>query len=146
MLRIASTVSMALAVANLKRRIRVLAIRAGFGVAGVVVLVFALAFILVAAHLGLSLLVHPIASAAIIGFVLLFTGVVLLFLASRPRREQSKAIENPVGQVGSFLSDGLKHLSSASATERNPLRNPVFQVSILALAAGFFFGRRRPRD
>jgi len=146
MFRLASTVGMALAVANLRRRIRVLAIRAGFGVAGIVVLVFALAFLLVAAHLGLSLLVHPIASAGIIGFVLLFVGVVLLFLASRPRREQSKTLENPVGQVGSFLSDGLKHLSSTSATERNPLRNPVFQVSILALAAGFFFGRRRPRD
>ena len=146
MLRLASTVSMALAVANLKRRIRVLAIRTGFGVAGVVVLVFALAFILVAAHLGLSLLVHPIASAAIIGFLLLFVGVVLLFLASRPRREQSRAVENPVGQVGSFLSDGLKHLSSTSATEPNPLRNPVFQVSLLALAAGFFLGRRRSKD
>lgn len=146
MLRLASTVSAALAVANLKRRIRVLIIRTGLGAAGVVVLVFALAFILVAAHLGLSLLVHPVASAAIIGFVLLFVGVVLLFLASRPRREQSRAVENPVGQVGSFLSDGLKHLSSSSATEPNPLRNPVFQVSLLALAAGFFLGRRRNRD
>jgi hypothetical protein len=146
MLRLASTVGMALAVANLRRRLRVLAVRAGYGVAGTIVLVFALAFILVTAHLGLSRLVDPIASAAIIGFALLFLGVVLLFVASRPRREQSRAVEHPVGQMGSLLSDGIKHLSSTSATEPNPLRNPVFQVSLLALAAGFFLGRRRPRD
>lgn len=137
---------MALAVANLKRRIRVLVIRIGLGAIGAVVLVFALAFILVTAHLALSRFVDPIASAAIIGFVLLFIGVVLLFLASRPRREQSRAVEQPVGQVGSYLSQGLKHLSSTSATEPNPLRNPVFQVSLLALAAGFFLGRRRSDD
>ena len=137
---------MALAVANLKRRIRVLVIRTAEGAAGVVVLVFALAFLLVSAHLGLSRFVDPIASAAIIGFVLLFMGVVLLFLASRPRREQSRAVEQPVGQMGSYVSQGLKYLSSTSATEPNPLRNPVFQVSLLALAAGFFLGRRRSDD
>jgi hypothetical protein len=134
---------MALAVANLKRRARVLAIRAGTGVAGVIVLVFALAFLLVAAHLALSRFVDPIASAAIIGFVLLFIAVVLFFMASRPRREQAAAVENPVGEIGGFVSRGLKHLSSTSATEPNPLRNPVFQVSLLALAAGFFLGRRK---
>lgn len=146
MFRFAGTVGTALAVANLKRRIRVLAIRIGIGAVGVVVLVFALAFILVTAHLALSRFVDPIASAAIIGFALLFIGVVLLFMASRPRREQSRSVEQPVGQLGSYVSQGLKHLSSSSATEPNPLRNPVFQVSLLALAAGFFLGRRRSDD
>jgi protein-S-isoprenylcysteine O-methyltransferase Ste14 len=146
-LTLLKSLGLALALANLKRRIRSLAIRGALGAVAVVVLVVALCFFLVAAHLWLSQLVNPIASAAIIGGVLLAIALLLFFLASRPMGQRARAVENPVEEVGEALSHGASRLNEALGPEGSPLRNPVFQAAGLALIAGFFLGRRgRGRD
>ncbi len=136
------TVGLALAVANLKRRIRNLVTRGILGAAGGVVFVIAVCFLLVAAHLALSALLNPIASAAIIGGVLLGVAFVLFFLASRPMREQAREVEDPIGQLGDTVREGASRLSDALGPQGSPLRNPIFQAAGLALIAGFFLGRR----
>ncbi len=147
MLKLASSVGLALAVANLKRRIRNLAVRGILGAVGAVVLVVSLCFFLVAAHLFLSGLLNPIASAAIVGGVLLAIALLLFFLASRPMREQARAVENPMEEVSDRLREGASRLNEALGPSSSPLRNPVFQAAGLALLAGFFLGRRgRRRD
>jgi hypothetical protein len=144
MLKLASTVGLALAVANLKRRIRNLAVRGILGAAGGVVLVIALCFFLVAAHLFLSDVLNPIASAAIIGGVLLAIGLILLFLASRPMREQARAVENPVEQLSETFGASASRLGDALGAG-SPLKSPVLQAAGLALLIGFFLGRRGKR-
>jgi hypothetical protein len=145
MLKLASSVGLALAVANLKRRIRYLAVRGILGAVGAVVLFISVCFFLVAAHLWLSDLLNPIASAAIIGGVLLFIAVLLFFLASRPMREQARAVESPIEELGDTLRQGASRLSEALGPPGSPLRNPVLQAAGLALIAGFFLGRRGKR-
>lgn len=148
MLKLASSVGLALAVANLRRRIRNLAVRGILGAVGAVILVMSLSFFLVAAHLWLSDLLNPIASAAIVGGVLLAIGLLLFFLASRPMREQSRAVENPLEQLSGTFGESASRFGDALGSAGSPLRNPVFQAAGLALLAGFFLGRRgrRPRD
>lgn len=146
MLKLAGTVGLALAVANLKRRIRVLAVRGILAGCGIAVFVVSLCFFLVAAHLWLSIQVGGIGSAAIIGGVLLVVALILLFLASRPMREQARAVEQPAEQVGNVFSEGLARLGQAAGSRQSPLRNPVFQAASLALIAGLFLGRRTRRD
>ena len=87
------------AVANLKRRMRAMAGRGMLGAAGAIVLVVALCFFLVAAHLWLSGLLNPIASAAIIGGVLLVIALILFFVASRPVRA-ARSRGEPGGAAG----------------------------------------------
>jgi hypothetical protein len=145
MLKLASSVGLALAVANLKRRIRNLAVRGILGAVGAVLLVVSVSFFLVAAHLWLSDLLNPIASAAIIGGVLLLIAVLLFFLASRPMREQASAVESPVEELGDTLRQGTSRLGEALGPPGSPLRNPVLQAAGLALIAGFFLGRRGKR-
>lgn len=146
MLRLASSVGLALAVANLKRRIRTLTIRGILGVAGAVALVISICFFLVAAHLYLSSLLNPVASAAIIGGVLLFIAVLLFFLASRPMREQARAAEDPIGEMGDTFRQGAARINEALGPEGSLLRNPVLQAAGLALIAGFVLGRRGRRS
>ena len=145
MLKLLQTVGLALAVANLKRRIRNLAVRGVFGAAGAIVLVVAICFFLVALHLWISDVLNPVASAAIIGGVLLAIALLLFFLASRPMREQASVAEQPLGQMGDMLSDGMARLNRAAGTEGSPLRNPVLQAASLALVAGLFLGWRGTR-
>lgn len=142
MLKLASSVGLALAVANLKRRIRNLAVRGILGAVGAVVLIIAVCFFLVTAHLFLSRLLNPIASAAIVGGVLLAVSLLLFFLASRPMREQARAVENPVEQLGDTFGDTASRFGEALGSAGSPLRNPVLQAAGLALVAGFFLGRR----
>lgn len=145
MLRLASSVGLALAVANLKQRMRALAARGVLGAAGVVLAVIALCFFLVAAHLYLSDLLNPIASAAIIGGVLLVIALILFFLASRPIRQQARAVEDPVEEASERLREGASRFNEALGPPGSPLRNPVVQAAGLALIAGFFLGRRGGR-
>lgn len=142
MLKLASSIGLALAVANLKRRIRILAVRSILAAIAAVVGVTALVFFLVAGHLALTQAVGAVASAAIIGAVLLVLALLLFFLASRPMREQSRAVEEPAAQFEHVIGDGLSRLRGAGA----PLRSPMLFASILALAAGLFLGRRSKRD
>ncbi len=145
MLKLAGTAGLALAVANLRRRARNLAVRGTVGAAGIVALVIALCFFLVALHVWLSQALGAIASAAIVGGVLLALGLLLLFLASRPMREQARAVERPAGQIGDALGEGMARLAEAAGSRRSPLRNPLFQAAGLALIVGIVLGRRTSR-
>jgi hypothetical protein len=136
------SVGLALLVANLRRRIRNLVTRGILGGAGAVVLIIAVSFLLVAVHLTLSVLLNPIASAAIIGGVLLGIAFLLFFLASRPMREQAREVEDPIGQLSSTVREGASRFSDALGPEGSPLRSPILQAAGLALIAGFFLGRR----
>jgi hypothetical protein len=142
MLNLLRTVGLALAVANLKRRVRNLAVRGVFAVAGAVVLIVSVCFFLVALHLWISDLLNPIASAAILGGVLLLLALLLFFLASRPMREQARAVENPLGQFEETIRDGASRLSDALGPPGSPLRSPVLQAAALALVAGVLLGLR----
>jgi hypothetical protein len=146
MLKLAGTAGLALAVANLRRRARNLAVRGVLAVAGAVALVIALCFFLVALHVWLAGELGVVASASIIGGALLAVALLLLFLASRPMREQARAVEQPAARVGDALGEGMARLAEAAGSARSPLRNPVFQAAGLALIAGIFLGRRRKPD
>jgi len=148
MFKLASSIGIALALADLKRRVRHFLRAGAVGLAGAILAVFALAFLLVAAHLYLSGLLNPIASAAIIGGVLLVIALILFFVASRPLKPASapRVEANPAAGLGDTIGESLSRLSQAAGSDGSPLRNPIFQAAGLALIAGFFFGRRSKRD
>jgi hypothetical protein len=147
MLKLVSSVGLALAAANLKRRVRALAVRGILGAVGAVVLVVSVCFFLVAAYLFLADLLDPIASAAIVGGVLLVVALLLFFLASRPVRAQARAAENPAAELGETLRQGASRLGDAFGPGQAPFKNPVFLMAGFALLAGFLLGRRaKPRD
>lgn len=132
---------LALAVANLKQRLRAVAIKSILAAAGFLILVIAFCFLLVALHLWLSAVLNPIASAAIIGGALLIVAAILLYLASRPARAVSP-VAPPAAAKGADTD--WSQIARGFASGRTPLASPVFQAAVLALIAGFFLGRRRP--
>jgi hypothetical protein len=147
MLKLASSIGLALAVADLKRRIR-RGVRSGIlGVFGAIFFVIALLFFLIAAHLWLSAVLNPIASAAIIGAVLLVIALVFFVLASSAVREPAKAhpVEDGGSQFGDALREGMARLGAAAGSGQSPLRNPIFQAAGLAIIAGFLLGRKSKR-
>ena len=144
MLKLISSLGLALALADLKRRI-VHGIRAGvLGAVGAVLAVIALCFFLVAAHLYLSTLLNPVASAAIIGGVLLLIALILFFLASRPMTPRSAAMEepSPTAAASDTLQEAMERFGPVGATL---VRNPLFPAAAIALLAGIFLGRRSKR-
>ncbi|HEX9905722.1 MAG TPA: phage holin family protein [Propylenella sp.] len=143
MLKLASAVGLGLAAANLRRRIRGLAVRGMLGVVGIIILVIAVCFFLLAAHLYLSVLLDPIASAAIIAGILLAIALVLLFLASRPMRERARGVEQPAAEIRRAVNEGLAGLGLGA--EGSPLRSPVLLSSLFALLAGILLGSRASR-
>jgi hypothetical protein len=143
MLKLASRAGLAVALANLKQRIRRLAVRGILAAIGIVVLVMALCWLLIALHLWLSAKVGPIGSAAIIGGVLLIIAAVLLFLASRTGRTPAPA----PAQAADPLGETIARAAQSVAAGPSPLTSPVFLASLAALSAGIFLGRyRRPPD
>ena len=147
MFKLASSIGLALALAELKQRIRHW-IRSGiFGVVGAVIAVIALCFLLVALHLYLSGLLNPIASAAIIGGVLLLIAIILFFIASRPMRSASKPPAKPAGQAADTFSESLSRLGQMAGTG-GLFANPLLPIAGVALAVGYLLGRRgrRPND
>jgi amino acid transporter len=148
MFKLASSIGLALALADLKRRIRHWVRTGILGAIGAVLALIALCFFLVAAHLYLSILLNPIASAAIIGGVLLLIALILFFIASRPMASRASAPKEsePAANVGDALKEGMARLGQAAGSSGSPLRNPLFQAAGVALIAGFFFGRRSKRD
>ena len=146
MLRLFSALGLTLALANLKQRVRAVALRGGLGVAGAIVLVIALCFFLVAAHLYLSTLLNPIASAAIIGGVLLVIALILFFLASRPLRAQGRGADDPLGEAGETLRGAASRVSEALGPPDAPLRHPAIMIAGLTLIVGFLLGRRGRRN
>ena len=144
MLKFASSIGLALAVANLKRRIRHF-VRSGIlGGIGLAVLLIAVSFLLVALHLYLSRLIDSIASAAVIGGVLLVIALILFFIASRPMKARTKrtAADAP-SQVADALREGFSRLGEAAGSAESPLRNPVLPAAGIALFIGYLLGRRR---
>jgi NADH:ubiquinone oxidoreductase subunit 6 (subunit J) len=138
MFKLASSIGLALALADLKRRIHYWVRTGILGAVGALFAVFALAFLLVAAHLSLSRLLNPIASAAIIGGVFLLIALILFFIASRPMTKRAPApaeADSPVASVGDALRDGMARFGS-----------PLFLSAAAALIAGIFLGRRTKRD
>jgi len=145
MWKLASSIGLALAVADLKRRIQHW-VRSGIlGAIGAVLALIALCFFLVAVHLWLSWVLNPIGSALIIGGVLLVIALILFFVASRPLDARPVAAvrdDNPGAQLGDMLRDGASRLGGSNS----PLLSPVFLASLAALAAGVIAGRRSKSD
>ena len=144
MLRQIGALGMTLALANVRRRVRALAVRGVLGVLGVAVLLIALCFLLVAVYLWLALLVGPVVSAAILGGALLAVAIILLLLASRPMRGQAKA-EEAVEDAVDSLRESASKLADALGAERQALRSPVMVGAGLALIVGFLLGRQGRR-
>ena len=148
MFKLARSIGLAFALADLKRRIRHW-VRSGIvGAVGALFAIIALCFFLVAAHLYLSSLLNPIASAAIIGGALLFIALILFVVATRPLKAHAAAPKEsePAAGVGDAFREGMARLSQTAGAEGSPLRNPTVQAAGLALIAGFFFGRRSKRN
>jgi hypothetical protein len=151
MFKLASSIGLALALAELKQRIRHW-IRSGiFGVVGAVIAVIALCFLLVALHLYLSSLLNPIASASILGGVLLLIALILFFIASRPMRSATapaQSTPSPAAGVGNTFSESFAKFSQLASASGSPIRNPLFQAAGVALIVGYLLGRRGrgPRD
>jgi hypothetical protein len=142
MLKFASTVGLTLLLADLKRRIHHW-VRSGImGAIGALFAIFALAFLLVALHLFLSGLLNPIASAAIIGVVLLIVALVFFYVASRPMRPAASTGGEPMTDS---LRDGMARLNE-SGIAASLFRHPLFPTAAAALLAGIFLGRRSKRD
>lgn len=150
MFKLASSIGFALALAELKQRIRHWVRSGMLGAVGGVILLIALCFLLVALHLYLSELLNPIASAGIIGGVLLLIAIILFFLASRPMRAKPAAAsaQKPAEGIGDAFSDGLSKLGQMAGASGSPIRNPLFQAAGVALVVGYLLGRRgrRPKD
>jgi len=141
MLKLISSIGLALTLAELKQRIRRLVTQGMLGAIGAVILLVGLIFLLVALHLWISVLLNPIASAAIIGGTLLFVALIFFLVAkakggaaapSRPAPAASRPQENLAG---------LADLLGSPA-----LRNQALLVGGLALILGFMFGRRARGD
>jgi hypothetical protein len=141
MFKLASSIGLALAIAELKRRIHHW-IRSGiFGAVGAVIAVIAICFLLVALHLFLSDVLNPIASAAIIGGVLLLIALILFFVASRPMRSGGAPAAKPALQGGDSFSDSLSRLSQMAGAG-GLLSNPLLPIAGVALVVGYLLGRR----
>jgi hypothetical protein len=144
MFKLASSIGFALALAELKQRIRHW-VRSGIlGAVGGVILVIGLCFLLVALHLYLSDLLNPIASAAIIGGVLLLIAIILFFLASRPMRAKPTVATTPSSTAGAgdTFSESISRLGQMAGASGSPIRNPLFQAAGVALVVGYLLGRR----
>ena len=147
MFKIASSIGFALALAELKQRIHHWVKSGIFGAVGCVILIIALCFLLVALHLYLSDLLNPIASAAIIGGVLLLLAIILFFLASRPMRvKPASNTPSPAAGAGDAFSEGFAKLGQMAGGSGSPIRNPLFQAAGVALVVGYLLGRRGRRQ
>ncbi len=142
MLKLASSIGFALALAELKQRVRRLVTQGILGAIGGVILLIGLCFLLVAAHLYLSMLLNPIASAAIIGGALVVIALIFFAVAGAKGRGQrrppapprAEAAQESIGRFGEALGGAA------------PLASPAFLVAGLALVLGFMFGRRSKGD
>ena len=138
MLKLASSIGIAFALAELKQRVRRLVTQGVLGAIGAAFLLIGICFLLVAAHLWLSQVLNPIASAAIIGGALLFIALIFFLVAGMKGRGAQRrpptpprvdAAEENIGRLGDALG-------------ATPLASPALLIAGLALILGFVFGRR----
>ena len=137
MLKLASSIGFALALAELKQRVRRLVTQGILGLMGAIFFLMGLCFLLVAAHLYLSVLLNPIASAAIIGGALVVIALIFFLIASV---KGSGAARRAPAPSASATGDNMARL--ADAVGSTPLANPALVIAGLALLLGFLFGRR----
>jgi hypothetical protein len=136
MLKLISSIGLALTLAEIKQRVRRLVTQGILSAIGLAFLLIGVCFLLVAGHLYLSKLLNPIASAAIIGGALLFVALIFFLVASakgsaapRPAAAPRTSVDESMSRVG----DALGGTSFAS---------PALMIAGLALLLGFLFGRR----
>ena len=141
MLKLASSIGLALALSEFKQRMRRLAAQGMLALVGGIFLLIAFCFFLVAAHLYLSRLLNPIASAAIIGGALVVVALILFLLA---RLQGTAAPRRAPAPQTSPVEDGMAKLNEAFGAL--PAANPALVIAGLALVLGFLFGRRARRD
>ncbi len=139
MFKLASSIGFALALAELKQRVRRLVTQGILGAIGAVLFLIGFCFLLVAAHLYLSQLLNPIASAAIIGGALLVIALIFFLIASMTGSGAARR-----AQPASVAEDNMARL--ADAVGPKPLANPALVIAGLALVLGFLFGRRTKSD
>jgi hypothetical protein len=140
MLKLISSIGIALTLAELKQRVRRLVTQGILSAVGLAFLLIGLCFLLVAAHLYLSGLLNPIASAAIIGGALLFIALIFFLVASAKGR--SAATRPPTQHTAA--ADSTARLSDALGGTQ--LANPALMIAGLALLIGFLFGRRSSKS
>jgi hypothetical protein len=146
MLKLASSLGFALALADLRRRIRIW-VRSGIlAAAGAVVLLISFCFFLVALHLWISRLLNPIASAAIIGGVLLLIALILFLLAfgMKGGGAARRSMADQADDIGDAMQGGMSRFGAALGPG-SPLKNPIFQAAGLAIIGGFLLGRKSKR-
>jgi hypothetical protein len=136
MLKLASSIGLALALADLKARLRRLAAQGVLALIGLALLMIGVCFLLVAAHLYLSEVLSPVASAAIIGGALVFLALIFFLAAQMKGRPQAA---RPTAAAG----EGVARLGDAIGP--NPLANPTLLMAAAAVLLGFMFGRRTKR-
>ncbi len=144
MFKLAGSVGLAYALAELRQRIR-RGVRGGMlGVIAAVLFIIAVCFFLVALYLWLAGVLNPIASAAIIGGGLLLIALILFAVAASmfkgpARAEPPKSIG---AELGNALRGGMDRLSAAASSSQSPLNNPLLQAVGLAIVVGFLLGRK----
>jgi hypothetical protein len=137
MLKLISSIGLALTLAEIKQRARRLVTQGILSAIGLAFLLIGVCFLLVAGHLYLSKLLNPIASAAIIGGALLFVALIFFLVASAKGRAAPRpAAAAPRASVDESMSRVGDALGGTS------LASPALMIAGLALLLGFLFGRR----
>jgi hypothetical protein len=142
MWKLASSIGLALALADLKARVRRLVTQGILGTIGAVFFLIGFCFLLVAAHLFLSEVLNPIASAAIIGGVLIIVAL-FLFLLARLKGSSGSA-RSSAARPANTAEENMGRLGETFAS--TSLANPMLVAAGFALLVGFLFGRRSKRD
>jgi hypothetical protein len=136
MLKLISSIGLALTLAEIKQRVRRLVTQGILSAIGLAFLLIGVCFLLVAGHLYLSKLLNPIASAAIIGGALLFVALIFFLVASAKGRAAPRPAAAPRASVDESMSRVGDALGGTS------LASPALMIAGLALLLGFLFGRR----
>jgi hypothetical protein len=136
MLKLISSIGLALTLAEIKQRVRRLVTQGILSAIGLAFLLIGVCFLLVAGHLYLSKLLNPIASAAIIGGALLFVALIFFLVASAKGRAAPRPAAAPRTSVDESMSRVGDALGGTS------LASPALMIAGLALLLGFLFGRR----
>ncbi len=129
----------------MKRRVRRVVAQGILAAIGLIVFLIGICFLLAATHIWLSGLLNPIASAAIIGGVLVLIAIILFLLAAVPGRGGPPK-RPPVDPLGEAARESAERLRAAVGSGDTPLKNPALGVAGLALIIGFLLGRRGGGD
>jgi hypothetical protein len=141
MLKLAGSLGLSIALAELKRRITRIVRQGAFALVAAAFFLIGFCFLLVALHLWLSRFLHdPAFSAIIIGCALVLIALILLLVARQIGKGGARrpAMPDPAERVGEGLS-GLQDAFGGGPA----IANPALVISGLALVLGFVLGRGR---